>query len=246
VDYVLHSGRSQGGEFLYTISAVDIATSWWEAEPILRRTQENTRDGMDRIRKRLPFRVLEIHPDNDTGMINDLMWQYCKKANIRMSRSRPYKKNDNAWVEQRNWTHVRKVVGYRRMDSAAELEVLRQLYEKLCLYKNYFQPTMKLKEKIREGGRIRRKYDEPRTPYQRMMESEQIRKSVKTRLLRQYESMNVAELHRQVEELRNRLFDLMEGKPQQEPARPKRRGPGITVTSRATAIWMQQMMGKKK
>jgi hypothetical protein len=246
VDYVLHSGRSQGGEFLHTISAVDIATSWWEAEPILRRTQENTRDGMDRIRKRLPFRVLEIHPDNDTGMINDLIWQYCKKARIRMSRSRPYKKNDNAWVEQRNWTHVRKVVGYRRMDSAAELEVLRQLYEKLCLYKNYFQPTMKLKEKIREGGKIRRKYDEPRTPYQRMMESEQIRKSDKIRLKRQYESMNVAELHRQVEELRNRLFDLMEGKPQQEPSKSKWRGPGITVTNRATAIWMQQTLGKKK
>ena len=89
--------------------------------------------------------MLEIHPDNDTGMINKLMWDYCKKARIKMSRSRPYKKNDNAWVEQRNWTHVRKVVGYRRMDSAAELEVLRELYEKLCLYKNYFQPTMKLK-----------------------------------------------------------------------------------------------------
>jgi len=246
VDYVLHSGRSQGGEFLHTISVVDIATSWWEAEPILRRTQENTREGMDRIRKRLPFRVLEIHPDNDTGMINDLMWQYCKKARIRMSRSRPYKKNDNAWVEQRNWTHVRKVVGYRRMESAAELEVLHQLYERLCLYKNYFQPTMKLKEKIREGGKIRRKYDEPRTPYQRMMESEQIRKSAKNRLRRQYESMNVAELHRQVEELRNRLFDLIEGKPQQEPSKPKRRGPGITITSRATAVWMQQMLGKKK
>jgi hypothetical protein len=246
VDYVLHSGRSQGGEFLHTISVVDIATSWWEAEPILRRTQEITREGMDRIRKRLPFRVLEIHPDNDTGMINDLMWQYCKKARIKMSRSRPYKKNDNAWVEQRNWTHVRKVVGYRRMDSAAELEVLHQLYERLCLYKNYFQPTMKLKEKIREGGKIRRKYDKPRTPYQRMMESEQIRKSAKNKLQRQYESMNVAELHRQVEELRNRLFDLIEGKPQQEPSKPKRRGPGITITSRATAVWMQQMMGKKK
>jgi hypothetical protein len=246
VDYVLHSGRSQGGEFLHTISVVDIATSWWEAEPILRRTQENTRAGMDRIRKRLPFRVLEIHPDNDTGMINDLMWQYCRKARIKMSRSRPYKKNDNAWVEQRNWTHVRKVVGYRRMDSAAELEVLHQLYERLCLYKNYFQPTMKLKEKIREGGKIRRKYDKPRTPYQRMMESDQIRKSAKNKLQRQYESMNVAELHRQVEELRNRLFDLIEGKPQQEPSKPKRRGPGITVTSRATAVWMQQMLGKKK
>lgn len=246
VDYVLHSGRSQRGEFLHTISAVDIATGWWEAEPILRRTQQNTRDGLDRIRKRLPFRVLEIHPDNDTGMINDLLWQYCQKAQIRMSRSRPYKKNDNAWVEQKNWTHVRKVVGYRRMDNGAELEVLRELYGKLCLYKNYFQPTMKLKEKIREGGKIRRKYEEPRTPYQRMMESAQIKASAKKKLKQQYESMNVAELHRQVEKLRNRLFGLLKGKSEQEPLKPKRRGPSITVTSRATAIWMQQMLGKKK
>lgn len=138
VDYVLHSGRSQRGEFLHTISAVDIATGWWEAEAILRRTQENTRAGLDGIRKRRPFRVLEIHPDNDTGMINDLMWRYCQQARIRMARSRPYKKNDNAWVEQKNWTHVRKVVGYRRMDRAPELELLRELYGKLCLYKNYF------------------------------------------------------------------------------------------------------------
>ena len=131
IDYVLHSGRSAGGEFLHTISTVDIATGWWEAEPILRRTQQNTRDGMDRIRKRLPFHVWEIHPDNDTGMINNLMWEYCKKAGIKMSRSRPYNKNDNAWVEQRNGTHVRKVVGYRRRDSAAELEVL-VIGVKLC------------------------------------------------------------------------------------------------------------------
>ena len=246
IDYVLHSGRSVGGEFLHTISAVDIETGWWEAEPILRRTQENTRNGMDRIRKRLPFRVLEIHPDNDTGMINHLMWEYCKKAGIKMSRSRPYKKNDNPWVEQRNWTHVRKVVGYRRMDSAAELEVLVELYEKLCLYKNYFQPTMKLIEKIREGGKIRRKYDKPRSPYQRIMESESMGAGAKKKLKQQYEAMNVTELHRQVEVLRNRLFDLIEGKPQKELSKPKRHGPGITVRSRASASWMKHTLGKKQ
>ena len=244
VDYVLHSGRSVGGEFLHTISAVDIATSWWEGEPILRRTQEATRDGMDRLRKRLPFRVLEIHPDNDTGLINDLMWRYCKQARIKMSRSRPYQKNDNAWVEQRNWTHVRKVVGYGRMDNSAELVVLRELYEKLCLYKNFFQPTIKLVAKIREGGKIRRKYDVPRTPYQRVMESKSIFCAAKKRLKQQYESLNVAELHRQVETLRQRLFDLIEGKPAAEPPKPKRHGPAIQVTSRAHAVWMQQMLGK--
>ena len=163
-----------------------------------------------------------------------------------MSRSRPYKKNDNAWVEQRNWTHVRKVVGYRRMDSQAELEVLHELYEKLCQYKNFFQPTMKLIGKVREGGKLRRNYDVPRTPYQRLLESGQLRPAVEKRLQQQYDSLNMAELHRQVEQLRNRLFDLIEGKPVAAPATAKSRGPAIRVTSRAHAVWMQQMLGRKQ
>ncbi len=86
-----------------------------------------------------------------------------------MSRSRPYEKNDNAWVEQKNWTHVRKVVGYRRFDRQAEQEVLRQLYRALADFQNFFQPVMKLKEKVREGGKVQRVYDEPKTPYQRVL-----------------------------------------------------------------------------
>ena len=145
VDYVEHCGRSMGGEYLHTLSAVDIASSWWEGEPVAQRTQEATQAGMTAIRQRAPFRIREIHPDNDRRMINDLLWRYCRRTHIRMSRSRPYKKNDNAWVEQRNWTHVRKVVGYRRLDTTAELTALRELYKYLRLYKNFFQPAMKLK-----------------------------------------------------------------------------------------------------
>jgi hypothetical protein len=242
VDYVLHCGRSAGGEYLHTLSAVDIATSWWEGVAILRRSQEATRDGLDRLRKRLPFAIREIHPDNDTGLINQLLWSYCEKAKIKMSRSRPYKKNDNAWVEQRNWTHVRKVVGYSRLDSAAELAVLNELYEKLRLYKNFFQPSLKLREKIREGGKIRRKYDEPRTPYQRVLESTQIPAAAKRRLKAHYGSLRVAQLHREIEALRNRLFDL--GKAKGTSPKPKRRGREIRVRSTATTIWMRQMMRK--
>lgn len=105
---------------------------------------------------------------------------------------------------------------------------------------------MKLIEKVREGGKIRRKYDEPRTPYQRVMESGQITGAAKKRLQRQYESLNVAALRRQVESLRNRLFDLIEGKPVVTEAKPKRRGPAPQLNSRGHAIWMQQMLGKKK
>jgi hypothetical protein len=111
LDYVFPCGRSTAGEYRHTLSAADIAIGWWEGEPILGRSQVATKEGMDRIRQRLPFGILEMHPDNASGMINDLLWGYCKKARIRMSRWRPYKKNDNAWVEQRNGTQVRKVVG---------------------------------------------------------------------------------------------------------------------------------------
>lgn len=245
-DYVLHCGQSSSGEYLHTISLVDIASSWWEGEPILRRNQQATRDGLDRMRNRFPFAIREIHPDNDTGFINDLMWNYCKDAKIKMSRSRPYKKNDNAWVEQRNWTQVRKQVGYSRMESQVELEVLRELYEKLALYKNFFQPTMKLVEKIRKGGKIHRKYDEPRTAYQRVIASKATSPATKKKLQQQYGTLNVAQLHRQIGTLKNRLFDLIENRREAAPAKTKRHGPSINLNSRAHAIWMEQMLGKKK
>jgi hypothetical protein len=242
LDYVFHCGRSTAGEYLHTLSAADIATGWWEGEPILGRSQVATKEGMDRIRQRLPFRILEIHPDNDSGMINGLLWDYCRKARIRMSRSRPYKKNDNAWVEQRNWTHVRKVVGYRRLDTAGELAILRELYGCFTVYKNFFQPTMKLVEKVRAGGKIHRKYDVPKTPYQRLMDSGQISAAAQKRLTAQYESLNVAQLRRQIEELRNRLFSQLEKKNCAEPSTRKRHGPGIRIGGAANAIWMRKMM----
>lgn len=208
VDYVEHCGRSNGGEYVHTLSAADIASGWWEGEAIGSRSQQATKEGMEAIRRRLPFGIKEIHPDNDSGLINDLLWRYCQSAGIQMSRSRPYQKNDNAWVEQRNWTHVRKQVGYQRLDTTAELRVLRELYETLRLYKNFFQPTMKLKAKTRIGGKIRRQYDEPRTPYQRLLESEQLSKKAVKQLRRQYESLNVAGLRREIEIAKDRLFDL--------------------------------------
>ena len=243
VDYVAHCGRSTGGEYLHTISAADIASGWWEGEAITGRSQQATGEGMDRIRQRLPFRIREIHPDNDTGLINDLLWRYCRAARIKMSRSRPYKKNDNAWVEQRNWTHVRKVVGYRRMDTTGELLILRDLYASLTLYKNFFQPSMKLKEKVRVGGKIHRQYDEPKTPYQRLLESGQISAAERKRLQAQYESLNVAELRRRTEQLRNQLFDLIEKKDRSEPSGSKRRGPGVRIGGVAHAIWIGKMLG---
>jgi len=231
VDYVEHCGRSTGGQYIHTVSAVDIASGWWEGEAITARTQEATREALDRIRKRAPFRFREIHPDNDHGLINDLLWRYCRKRQIKLSRSRPYKKNDNAWVEQRNWTHVRKEVGYRRFDTTAELAALSVLYAALRLYKNFFQPALKLKAKERVGGKIHRKYEPAATPYQRLLDSGQLSVVSENRLRKQYEQLNVIELRRDIDRLRNELFDLVEGKVE-DGIRPARRGQPIRVDGR--------------
>jgi predicted RNA binding protein YcfA (HicA-like mRNA interferase family) len=171
LDLVVHGGRSMAGEYVHTLSAVDIASGWWEGEPQMGRSQKAAEEGFDARRLRFPFRVREVHPDNDSALLNDRLWKYCRKRRIAMSRSRPYEKNDNAWVERKNWTHVRKVVGYRRYDRPAEQELLRTLYRKLAEFQNSFQPVMKLKEKVREGGKVHRVYDEPKTPYQRLREA---------------------------------------------------------------------------
>ncbi len=229
VDYVEHCGRSNGGDFVHTLSLADIASGWWEGEPIPARTQQATQEAIERIRQRIPFRILEIHPDNDGGFINDLLWRYCKQKGIRMSRSRPYQKNDNAWVEQRNWTHVRKMVGYQRYDTMPELLLLRELYEHLRLYKNFFQPSMKLHSKTRVEGKIHRQYEPALTPCQRLLNSDQLTRKAKKELQQQYESLNVAELRRKIDELKDRLFRMVESKPGSDGIKLRRKGVGISI-----------------
>jgi hypothetical protein len=207
---------------------VDIATSWWEGEAIAVRSQQATKAGLNQIRARFPFRIRELHPDNDSALANDLLWDWCREQRIRMSRSRPYKKNDNAWVEQKNWTHVRKVVGYRRLDNTTELRLLNEIYGVLRLYKNFFLPTIKLVSKTRVEGRIQQVYDSPRTPYQRVLESRQIDRATKQRQREIYQTLNPAELHRKLEELRERLENASAGKSEGVRQKP-RHGPGIVL-----------------
>jgi hypothetical protein len=231
VDFVLHCGRSTGGDYIHTISTVDIATNWWEGQAIAVRSQQATKDGLDEIRARTPFRIRELHPDNDSALVNNLVWDWCHDRRIRMSRSRPYKKNDNAWVEQKNWTHVRKVVGYGRYDTTTELRLLNEIYGVLRLYKNLFLPTIKLVSKVRDGGRIRRVYDTPRTPYERLLESGQIDRQTKLRLAAIYEGLNPAGLNRRLAELREQLEAASSSKAEVVHKRPHR-GPEITISKR--------------
>ena len=236
VDFVAHCGRSTGGAYIHTLSAVDIASGWWEGQAIAVRSQTETKAGLERMRPQFPFRIKEIHPDNDSAMINDLLWDWCRQARIRMSRSRPYQKNDNAWVEQKNWTHVRKVVGYRRYDSAAELRVLNQIYAVARLYRNFFQPSIKLVSKTRVEGRIKRLYDTPRTPYQRLLESGQLRKPDREALRTLYQTLNPAQLRRQLEQLRQQLSESSHSKAE-VLHKPPYRGPDI---------WLSKWRGRRR
>lgn len=230
MDFVLHCGRSTAGEYLHTMSVVDIASGWWEGEPQMGRSQKASQESFDRLRRRFPFRVREVHPDNDSALLSDLLWKYCRRRRIAMSRSRPYEKNDNAWVEQKNWTHVRKLVGYRRYDTGQEQEVLRELYRRWADYQNFFQPMMKLKEKTRVGGKVHRVYGQAQTPYQRVLASGVLNRKQREELEARYQALNPAALWRTIQDLRDRLFDLVEAKCQADLPRTRRRGPDIELT----------------
>jgi len=229
VDFVAHCGRSTGGDYIYTISVVDIATNWWEGQAIAVRSQHATKEGLSLMQPRFPFRIRELHPDNDSALVNGLLLDWCQKQRIELSRSRPYQKNDNAWVEQKNWTHVRKVVGYRRFDNTNELRLLNAIYFVLRLYKNFFLPTIKLTSKTRENGRIKRTYDQARTPYQRLMESRQIDRKTKQELKVIYESLNPAELQRRLSDLREQLEKVSAAK-SEILLKTRSHGPAITIS----------------
>lgn len=231
VDFVAHCGRSTGGDYIHTISAVDIATNWWEGQAIAVRSQRATKEGLSQMQPRFPFRIRELHPDNDSALVNDLLWDWTQEQRIQLSRSRPYKKNDNAWVEQKNWTHVRKVVGYRRFDTTSELRVLNAIYTSLRLYKNFCLPTLRLKSKTRLNGRIKRVYDQPCTPYARVMESRQVDRKTKQQLRSTYEVLNPAALYRQLTELRQQLEAISAGK-SEGYGKPAYRGPDIRISRR--------------
>jgi hypothetical protein len=174
---------------------------------VMGRSQEAVFKSLKRVRNRFPFVFKEIHSDNGTEFINWHLFRYTNKEKLGFSRSRPNKKNDNCFVEQKNWTHVKKFVGYFRYDTVEELQVLNDLYRnELRLYKNFFQPVIKLLFKQRIGGRIHRRYDYPQTPYRRIIESDQVGEMVKQRLMKLYVSLNPARLKRSIDEKLNKLY----------------------------------------
>lgn len=224
-DSVVHCGRSSAGEYLHTLSVVDIASGWWEGEPHMGRSQKATEKGFEALRLRFPFRVRELHPDNYSALLNELLWNYRRKKRIAMSRSRPYQKNDNAWVEQKNWTHVRKVVGYWRYDRPGEQALPRELRRKLAEFQN-FSSAGEEAEGEGTGGKIHRIYDEP---YQCRREWGGLNRKQREELKSRYQALNPAWLHREIQLLRDQLSDSVESIDEEVVPPAHRHGPGIEL-----------------
>jgi len=162
------------------------------------------------IRTRLPFDLLGIDSDNGGEFINNHLIRFCQNENITFTRARSYRKNDNCYVEQKNYTVVRRYVGYARYDTEAAQKLLNELYGHLRLYVNFFQPVMKLIQKTRIGSRVRKKYDKPQTPYQRVLASSPVPETKKQALREQYAQLNPAGLRRIIAKLQDKLLHLSE------------------------------------
>jgi hypothetical protein len=169
LDLVAHPGHRADGEFAHSLNVTDIHTTWVETRAVLSRGERRVQTALDEIRQALPFRLRGIDSDNGSEFINSHLFRYCQAQEIQFTRGRPYKKDDNAHIEQKNWTHVRKLVGYWRYDTPAAVAALNTLYRhELRLFHNLFLPSVKLLGKERVGARLRRRYDVPRTPLARV------------------------------------------------------------------------------
>jgi hypothetical protein len=170
LDLVAHGGDRADGEFAHSLNVTDIHTTWGETRAVLGRGEARVQTALEEIRQALPFRLQGIDSDNGAEFINDHLYRYCQTQGIQFTRGRPYKKDDNAHIEQKNWTHVRKLVGYLRYDTPLAVGALNALYRhELRLFQNLFLPSVKLVGKERVGARLRRRYDLPRTPLDRLL-----------------------------------------------------------------------------
>lgn len=169
IDLVVHCGGTMSGQYIHSLVATDVCSGWTEALPLLAREQSLVVEGLDVICNRFPVPVIGLNSDNDSAFINDTLLDYCQKKNLKFTRSRPYQKNDQAWVEQKNGAIIRRFVGYDRFSGVVAGKLLGQLYQGIRLYVNYFQPSFKLLEKTREGAKVKRRYSKPMTPSDRIL-----------------------------------------------------------------------------
>jgi hypothetical protein len=207
LDTVLHCGNSASGEFAVSLNLTDILTQWTEEEAVLGKGEKGIIKALDNIKSRLPFALLAIDPDNGSEFINWQMYKYTLKEKIEFTRGRPYKKNDNAHIEQKNWTHIRKLFGLRRLETQKNVAQMNELYRnELRLYKNFFIANKKLISKKYVGTKVVKKYDNAKTPYQRVLQSKQVSKKKKEQLTAFYLTLDPVQLKEKIDYQLSRIY----------------------------------------
>ncbi len=210
VDMVEHCGGSKtDGNFVHTLVLTDIASAWTECVPMPMRNQSLIVEALDAAASNIPFTMLGVDTDNDSAFINQTIVDYCNERGLAQTRSRPYRKNDQAWVEQKNGAVVRKLVGYERLAGLDATRALAKLYTASRLYINYFQPSFKLKSKRRDGARVEKRYHSPATPYARLMDSPHASAAVKTKLKAECDALDPVALLRDVRAAQQELHEML-------------------------------------
>ena len=219
VDLVSHSGNCGDGEFIHSLNMTDIHTGWVETRAVLGKGQVGIVEAMEQMRQSLPFPLRGIDSDNGSEFINYHLKGYCSRRRIQFTRGRPYKKDDNAHIEQKNWTHVRRIFGYLRFDTPAVLNQMNDLYtNELTVYQNLFQPSTKLLRKTRVGSRLRRVYERPKTPLERVRECRQTDRSKLAHLEQTFKEQDPFELSRRIDQKVEHIFQKANAR--MSPAQP--------------------------
>jgi hypothetical protein len=209
IDLVAHCGETTEGIYLNTLTATDLATGWTECLALAHKTQAAVSQAIAQLRLDLPFPLLGLDSDNGSEFINDTLWRYCQSQHITFTRSRPYQKNDQAHVEQKNWSVVRHTIGYDRLETPEELALLGSIYADLRQYINFFQPVLKLVSKEHLDGKTIRKYDHAMTPYRRVLTRDELPIAVKARLTAEYVSLNPVVLRTSIDAKVARLWKIV-------------------------------------
>jgi hypothetical protein len=207
IDLVAHCGDSARGEYINTLDITDVATGWTICVPFMGRSEKFCVEAISKAKRSIPFPMLGIDSDNGSEFINDHLRRYCQRNGLKFTRSRPYKKNDQCRIEQKNWDVVRKMVGYARYDNPQQLDLLEHIYGALAFYQNYFQPSQKLIQKQRVGAKVTRKHDTATTPYERLMAHPGVSPETKDRLQQTYLELNPCQLIRTINQLVGQLLD---------------------------------------
>lgn len=208
IDLVAHDGGIPGAEVIHSLTLTDVATGWTEARGLKTKARRWVLEALADITAQIPFKLLGVTSDNGGEFINQELLTYCNDHQLTFTRTRPYRKNDNCFVEQKNYTMVRYAVGYARLVTEPQLNCLKELYPALGLFTNYFQPSVKLLKKTRTGSKVRKLYDAPQTPFTRMVQHRSIDPKTKAKLYRQYKLLNPAQLRRDITHCQNRLSAL--------------------------------------